>query len=127
MALVVKNPLVNAGDVRGEGLIPGSEGSHGEGDGNPLQYSSLENSMDRGALVGYNPWGHKESDTTERLTLPLSLSILSKEPYSTPDMGPGFSPKANIKGVNSSKAQASTDWWGDTPPTEVMFPVSIRF
>ena len=49
MALVVKNPLVNAGDVRGEGLIPGSEGSHGEGDGNPLQYSSLENSMDRGA------------------------------------------------------------------------------
>ena len=28
-------------------------------------YSCLENSMDRGALVGYRPWGHKESDTTE--------------------------------------------------------------
>ena len=38
----------------------------GEGNGNPLQYSSLENSMDRGAWQAtYSPWGHKESDTTE--------------------------------------------------------------
>ena len=37
----------------------------GEGNGNPLQYSCLENPMDRGA---YSPWGHKESDTTERLS-----------------------------------------------------------
>ena len=41
----VKNPLANAGD---EGLIPGLERSLGEGNGNPLQYSCLENSMDRG-------------------------------------------------------------------------------
>ena len=34
----------------------------GEGNGNPLQYSCLENPMDRGAW--YSPWGHKESDTT---------------------------------------------------------------
>ena len=46
---MVKNPLVHAGDVRGEGLIPGSGGSLGEGDSNPLQYSSLEKSIDRGA------------------------------------------------------------------------------
>jgi len=36
----------------------------GEGNGNPLQYSCLENPMDGGAWC---PWGHKESDTTERL------------------------------------------------------------
>ena len=37
------------------------------GNGNPLQYSCLENPIDRGAM-GYSPWGHKESDTTEQLT-----------------------------------------------------------
>ena len=37
----------------------------GEGNGNPLQYSCLENSMDKGALAGYSPWGCRESDTTE--------------------------------------------------------------
>ena len=42
----VKNPLANAGDV---GSIHGSRRSPGEGNGNPLHYSCLENSMDRGA------------------------------------------------------------------------------
>ena len=46
------------------GLIPGS-GSPEEGNGHPLQYSSLENFMDRGALVGYSPWDCKELDMTE--------------------------------------------------------------
>ena len=46
---MVKNPLASAGDVRDVGLIPGSERSPGGGHGNPLQYSCLENPMDRGA------------------------------------------------------------------------------
>ena len=46
VALVVKNPLANAGDT---GSISGSGRSPGEGHGNPLQYSCLENPMDRGA------------------------------------------------------------------------------
>ena len=46
---VVKNPPDNAGDTRDAGLIPGLERSHGGGNGNPLQYSCLENSMYRGA------------------------------------------------------------------------------
>ena len=46
---VVKNPPANAGDSRDVGLIPGSGRSPGVGNGNPLQYSCLENSMDRGA------------------------------------------------------------------------------
>ena len=49
MALVVKNPPANAGDIRHVGMIPGLGRSPGGGHGNPLQYSSLENAMDRGA------------------------------------------------------------------------------
>ena len=49
MALVVKNPTASAGDLRDVGLIPGLGRCPGEGNGNPLQYSCLENPMDRGA------------------------------------------------------------------------------
>ena len=49
MELVVKNPPASAGDIRDVGLIPGSGKSPGGGTGRPLQYSCLENSMDRGA------------------------------------------------------------------------------
>ena len=49
MVLVVKNLLANAGDIRDSGSIPGSVRSCGEGNSNPLQYSCLENPMDRGA------------------------------------------------------------------------------
>jgi len=53
---VVKNLPANAGDV---GLIPGLGRSPEAGNGNPLQYSCLENSMEKRSLVGYSPWGHK--------------------------------------------------------------------
>ena len=46
---MVKNPSANAGDIKDTGLIPGLGRSPGGGHGNPLQYSCLENSMDRGA------------------------------------------------------------------------------
>ena len=49
VALVVKNPPSNAGDVRDMGSIPGSGRSTGGGDGNPLLYSYLDNPIDRGA------------------------------------------------------------------------------
>ena len=65
-ALVVKKkyPPVNAGDIRDKSSISGLERSPGEGSGNPLRYSCLENPMDR-SLAGYSPWSHKESDMTE--------------------------------------------------------------
>ena len=50
---MVKNTPANA-DVRDVGSIPGSERSPGGGHGNPLQYSCLENSMDRGAWQAEN-------------------------------------------------------------------------
>jgi len=49
VALLVKNPPANAGDIRDKGSVPGLGRSPGGGHGNPLQYSHLENSMDRGA------------------------------------------------------------------------------
>ena len=59
---MVKNPPANAGKA---GSIPGSGRSPGGGHGNPLQYSWLENPMDRGAWWAIVHRGHKESDTTE--------------------------------------------------------------
>ena len=50
MSLVVKNRPLNAGDVRDADLIPGLGRSPGEGNGTSVQYSALENPMDRGAL-----------------------------------------------------------------------------
>ena len=49
MAVVVKNTPANAGDIRDTGSIPELGRSPGRGHGNPLQYSFLENPMDRGA------------------------------------------------------------------------------
>ena len=49
MALLVKNSPANAGDARDMGSIPGLGRYPGIGNGNPFQYSYLENSMDRGA------------------------------------------------------------------------------
>ena len=54
----------NTGDL---GSVPGLERSPGEGNVYPLQYSYLENSMDRDAWRG-SPWGHKDLDTNEQLS-----------------------------------------------------------
>ena len=63
---VSKESACTVGDL---GLIPGSGRSPGEGKSYPLQYSGLENYVD------YSPWGHKESDMTEQ----LSLSLFNKK------------------------------------------------
>ena len=55
----------NAGDLSS---IPGLGRSVGGGHGNPLQYSCLENPHGQRSLMGYSPWGHRESDTTEQLS-----------------------------------------------------------
>ena len=62
---VVRNPPANARYSGEVGSIPGLGRSPGEGNGNPLKYSCLENSLTRGTWqAGYSPWGPKESDTT---------------------------------------------------------------
>ena len=65
---VGKESACNAGDL---GSIPGLGRSPGEGKGYSLQYSGLENSMDCGS-----PWGGKQWDATERLSLSLTKILL---------------------------------------------------
>ena len=86
--LAVKNPPVNAGDIQNRGLIPGLGRSCGGGDSNLLQYSCLENPMDRGAwkAIGH---GALKSQTQLKwlacthayyiifICIPLSESFLS--------------------------------------------------
>ena len=60
-----KESACSAGDL---GSIPGLRKPPGGRNGNPLQYYCLENTHGQRSLVGYSPWGHKESDMTEQLS-----------------------------------------------------------
>ena len=64
VTLMVKNPSVNAGEIRNTGWIPGLGKSPGEGHGNPLQYSCPDNPMDRGAQWATVHGVAKQSDMT---------------------------------------------------------------
>ena len=64
VVVVVKKPPAMQ-ETKRHSLIPELGSSPGEEHSNPLQYSCLENPMDRGFWRGYNLWGHKELDTTE--------------------------------------------------------------
>ena len=77
---VVKNlPAVQETQVLSLGQ---EDACPGEEKGYPLQYSCLENAMDRGTwqAMGYSPWGFKESDTTE---LPATFDVSCKFSTST--------------------------------------------
>ena len=76
VALVVKNLPANAGDVRDTGLVPGSGRSPGEGHGNPFQYSSLENPMDRGAW-----WATVHRVAQSRTQLKINLARAFSGPH----------------------------------------------
>ena len=69
-----KESACNAGDL---GSIPGSGRSPGGGHGNPLQYSCLENPQRQRSLVGYSPWGCKESAMIEQINTSI-LCLLRK-------------------------------------------------
>ena len=76
-----KESAYNSGDPSS---IPGLGRSPGGGNGNALQYSCLENPDGQRSLTGYSPWGCKELDTTERLSMHTrtltSLVFLSEHP-----------------------------------------------
>ena len=84
VALMVKKVPINAGNTSNGVSIPGSERFPGEGNGNPLQYPCLENSMDRGAWQAI-VYGFTESDMTEPLSsvltaLKMDFSVYCKKP-----------------------------------------------
>ena len=78
---VIKNPSTDAGDTEGVGSIPGWRRSPGGGNGNPLQYSCLENPMDRGAWRATVHGVTKESDTTEQLSTHTLTDIYMALPF----------------------------------------------
>ena len=71
-SVAVKNLPAKARDEGNTSLIPGSGRSSGEGHGNPVQYSCLENPKDRGAW-GATDEGVAESDTTETALLRMNV------------------------------------------------------
>ena len=83
-----KESSYNAGDLSS---IPGSGGSPGEGNGNPLWYSCLENPMNRGAWGA--TWGCKESDTTKQ----QSIQVSSYENVFNIIIHDGIKPQALLK------------------------------
>ena len=114
--LVVKKPPANPGNVRDSGSVPGLGGSPGGGHGNPLQYSCLENTMDRGAWwaivhgVAKSWTWLKQFSTHARtvymlslLTFPLGFphsSVDNESAGSTRDLG-------SIPGLGGSSGEAN--------------------
>ena len=66
MALAVKNPAANAGDVRDVGFIPGSGRPPRRMKWQPTVVFLAGKFHGQRSLVGYSPWGHKELDVTEK-------------------------------------------------------------
>ena len=85
VVLVVKNPPANSGDTRDVGLIPGSGRSPGGGIGNPLQYSCLENAMERRA------WQAAVHKVTRSETRRKRLSMHRRDRLSKADCLPSLS------------------------------------
>ena len=81
MVLVVKNPSANAGVVRGMDSISGSGRSPGGGHDNPLQYSCLENPMDRGAWQTTVPGVSKSWKQLKRLSTHACIAQPSFREY----------------------------------------------
>ena len=75
---MVKDLPAKVRDPGDASLIPGAGRSSGGENGNPLQYSCLEKSHGQRNLVGYGPCSHKESDTTERLSMHTYTSFLRR-------------------------------------------------
>ena len=83
---MVKNPPANVGDIRHAGSIPGLARCPGEGHGNPLQYSCLENPHRQKSIAGYSPWGRKVLGMIERLsTESLFYSMVYNLPHEEED------------------------------------------
>ena len=77
MATAVKNPPVNAGDLRDAGSISGSRRSPGEGNGNPLQLILPGKFHGQRSLVGYSSGGRKELDRTEQHSIKSKMRFLN--------------------------------------------------
>ena len=74
----MKNPPANAGDLRDTGSIPGLVRSTGGKHGNPLQYSCLENRMNKGVWQATNHWVAKSQTRMKQLIMHVAQCIVLK-------------------------------------------------
>ena len=95
---MVKNSPANAEDIRDTSSIPGLGRPLGVGNGNQLQYSCLESSMDRGVWWA-TEWSHKESDTTEQPSTARHIQHISTEDYTVLSITILHFTKIHIKAV----------------------------
>ena len=101
---IISNPLHNP--VKS---FPLSLLYKGEGNGNPLQYSCLENPMNRGMWQAYNPWGHEESDMTEW----LHFTYFTKEEMHS---------KTFPSSLTASNTMEHQIHWGPDPMYSLSYP-----
>ena len=111
-----KESACNAEDP---GSISGSGRFPGEGKGNPLQYSCLENSIDKRSLAGYSSWGRKELVSTKRLTTPSSISDQIPRPPPSPI------PQVMADHPGLPSARILLDQFSQTPPSPLRLPLRI--
>ena len=109
VALMVKTPPVNAGDVREAGLIPGSGESTGQGHGCPLQYSCLENPM---------AWQGTVHGVTKSQTWPKWLSMHVQRSWI---FGIIFKPREHGHSTVNEQELGSNS----IPPTSYMVPIKL--
>ena len=115
---VVKNPPASAGDRRDVGSIPGSERSPGEGNNNPLQYSCLENSTDRG---GWRATVHGVAKSQTRLSNWKTIhkseiyhlvnnitTQLHREPWEEEALTPGAWARIQARCIQARLAQSTS-------------------
>ena len=133
---VLKNPPASSGDL---GSIPGLGRSPEEWNGYPLQYSCLENPMDRGVWQTNRPWGPKELDMTEWLSMYACdvnylydgyyslLWAFTSRPQTPPEILICFPSAQKNCHCASETISASVKWtqWHETtpppPPTGLLF------
>ena len=107
---MVNNPPTNAGDTRDLGSIPGSGRSSGGGNGNLLQYSCLENSMDRGAWrlqsIGLQRVGYDWETKNLRIRISNILCYHTQK-----SLWPILSLASSLIFLNPAKASCSYSLW----------------
>ena len=107
VTLLVKSLLANAGDERDASSTPGSGRFPGGGNGNPLQYSSLEKSYRQRRLMGYSPWGCIELDMTELLSARMRMRTHTHTHTHTPTPSQN---QSQIQPLPQNKKQDGRNW-----------------
>ena len=119
VVLVVKNPPADAGDARDVHSIPGSGKSPGGRQGNPLQYSCLENPMDRGAWRATVPRVTKSQTLRKRLSMQHAQFRVKHFPLAVETRDKNTRKNFWLFWWGSCKGMTHNCWWPCLPFTRM--------